>query len=139
MILAVREKSQNSHGLIVLPQTKWTTSKSVFVLAAGKRKLKSGNDVENNMYAGARGLAHQADRGIEAKAWDNLQFEIDGEITLYPDKLPEGVEVTPAVSFFNINDSMPKQVVTVKKGTAMQILFEDDVKAELLNGESPND
>lgn len=113
MLLVVREKNQQTFSnLIVLPDNKYVTSKCCLVL--------TGKDFNT----GQRVVVLQYDRGIEMKAWEDLEFE--SELPLYSDKLPEGVTVVG-------------NKINVAKDTPLQLLFNDDAQAELLEGLSIND
>lgn len=142
MMLVVREKPQGAvNSLILLPTTKYTTSKVGLVLASGAIKHYSGKILESWAQPGERGISHPADRGYEIFAWDDLEFVVPYSSRIKEERLPEGVtiksegqstrtvEVAPGVDAFVSEPAYTR--ITVRKGTYMQTWLGvgDDIKA----------
>jgi len=143
MMLVVREKPQgffSPESKLVLPETKYTTSKVGLVLAAGPIKQEWGIQ-ESWAQPGERGLSHQADRGHELSAWDDLEFVVPYSSKIKEERLPEGVtiknegqstrtvEVAQGVDAFVSEPAYTR--IMVRKGTYMQTWLGvgDDIKA----------
>ena len=116
MSLMVREALQEkTAGGILLPTTKYTTSKIAICLKTSKKKFKTGAVVDSYIKPGDRVFAVQYDRGHEVSAWKNLMFNIPKDSHVSQDRLPDGCTFTPCL------DGEDHAHLEVKKGTPLQV------------------
>ena len=115
--IMVREKPRERAlgGMILLPGTKYTSSKIGICLATEKKKFKQYTR-ESHIQTGDRVFAHQADQGHMITAWDNLTFVMPPDHSIKPERLPDGVELVETRDGLHLSN-----FIQVTKGTPLQV------------------
>lgn len=133
--VVVREKANTTSSTIILPDTKFASSKCCICLQTSKKR-KKGVTFEPVCEAGDRLFVLQYDQGYPIPAHEDMVFEISNDSFVTSERLPEGVEleIHSRVDEEIVIDGVvtllnnPKRMLRVKKGTMLQYLSDDVIQ-----------
>jgi hypothetical protein len=126
----IREKSNLGSGSIILPDTKFSSSKVAICLQTSKKK-KKGVVFDAVCKAGDRLFVLQYDQGYPIPAHEDMVFEIDRDSFVTPERLPEGVELKGDGHCDEGGCLTTAKRLHVKKGTMIQYISDDVIQGIL--------